>query len=192
MQNLNVRGYSVSAGSTLELYNTGASIDYIYFSTNASITGSGTLLKTGPGCIDFYQGSIMNFTGLIDVQGGLFGNNVSDWTNSACRMDLNVASGAYFDLRNGTGNQVVINRLSGSGTIGTTYSGTGKILTVGNNNGSSTFDGVIMNTITGSPFGNIASGGTVGLTKTGTGTLTLTGTSTYTGATTVSQRHPPG
>ena len=69
-----------------------------------------------------------------------------------------------------------IDELSGSGVVN---GGTGStpILTVGANNGSSTFDGTIIN-----------AAGTVALTKTGTGVFTLSAASvnTYTGATTIS------
>ncbi|MEY4388217.1 MAG: hypothetical protein RLY20_3500, partial [Verrucomicrobiota bacterium] len=66
-----------------------------------------------------------------------------------------------------------INGLSGTGIIDTVAGGT-PTLTVGNNNVSSTFSGVLRN-----------SGGTLSLTKTGSGTLTLTSSSSYTGTTTI-------
>jgi fibronectin-binding autotransporter adhesin len=66
-----------------------------------------------------------------------------------------------------------INGLSGAGTVDTVAGGT-PTFTVGSNNQTSSFSGVIKNTA-----------GTLALTKTGTGTLTLSGTSTYTGATTI-------
>lgn len=58
----------------------------------------------------------------------------------------------------------------------TSSTGGTKTLTIGNANGSSTFDGLIEN-------GN--GGGTLALTKTGTGTQTLTSPQTYTGDTTI-------
>ena len=69
-----------------------------------------------------------------------------------------------------------INGLNGSGTVDNS-TGTGNTLTVGGNNANSTFSGVIQNT-----------SGSLGLAKTGTGTLTLSGNSanTYSGLTTVS------
>ncbi len=67
-----------------------------------------------------------------------------------------------------------INGLSGSGVVD---SGTGApTLTLGANNGSAVFTGVISN-----------SDGTLALVKTGTGTQTLSGANTYTGSTSVSQ-----
>jgi autotransporter-associated beta strand protein len=67
-----------------------------------------------------------------------------------------------------------INGLSGAGTVDTVAGGT-PTFTVGNNDQTSTFSGVIKNTA-----------GTLALTKTGTGTLTLSGANTYSGATNIS------
>jgi autotransporter-associated beta strand protein len=81
------------------------------------------------------------------------------------------------------GNLDISSRAAGSVGIGS-LEGSGNVflgantLSVGSNNASKTFSGVIQD-------GGIG-GGTLGhLTKTGTGTLTLTGANTYTGGTTV-------
>jgi autotransporter-associated beta strand protein len=177
-----------SVGATLELYGTNASIDAIMLtSSNTVISGSGTINKTGTGYLDIGGGlgvgapSIKNFSGQINVQQGCLGENVTDWTNSAGLMSLDISANAYFDLRVG---DVVIDKLTGAGVVGTTYnSPANKTLTVGNNNGSATFSGVISNAIT---IAGYSTGGTIGLTKTGTGTQTLSGINTYTGPTTVS------
>ena len=66
-----------------------------------------------------------------------------------------------------------INGLSGSGTIDG-VSGT-PTLTIGDNNATGSFSGIIKNTA-----------GTLSVTKIGTGALTLTGSNTYTGATSIS------
>ena len=72
------------------------------------------------------------------------------------------------------GQTETINGLSGSGTVDNS-TGTGTyVFTVGANNQSGTFSGVIKNT-----------SGTLSLTKTGAGTLTLGGVNTYKGATAV-------
>jgi len=65
-----------------------------------------------------------------------------------------------------------INGLTGAGTVDNT-TGSG-VLAVGNNNASSTFDGVIKNT-----------SGTLSLVKNGNGTVVLTGANTYSGTTTI-------
>ncbi len=68
-----------------------------------------------------------------------------------------------------------MNKITGSGTIKTGYNGAGyQNLTIGVDNGSSTFAGVIANAE------NAGS-----LLKTGSGTITLTGANTYSGATNV-------
>jgi autotransporter-associated beta strand protein len=67
-----------------------------------------------------------------------------------------------------------INGLSGGGTVDTVAGGT-PTLTVGNNNQTSSFSGVIQDTA-----------GTLALTKTGSGVLTLSGANAYAGATTIS------
>ena len=64
------------------------------------------------------------------------------------------------------------NGLSGSGIVDNLAAGAG-ILTVGNNNATSTFDGILQNT-----------NGTLALVRTGTGGLTLTGNNTHSGGTT--------
>ncbi|MEI7954815.1 MAG: autotransporter-associated beta strand repeat-containing protein [Verrucomicrobiota bacterium] len=68
---------------------------------------------------------------------------------------------------------ITINGLSGAGTV-TTSAASAVNLTVGSNDQTSTFSGVIQN-----------GSGTLALIKTGAGTLTLTGANTYTGLTTI-------
>lgn len=88
-------------------------------------------------------------------------------------------AGAGNVIDNGTldmaGFSDTINGLSGSGTVDNSGGGT-PTLTVGSANATSVFAGTIQN-----------SSGTLALTKTGTGVLTLSGTNTYGGATTVGQ-----
>ncbi|MGV3661362.1 MAG: beta strand repeat-containing protein [Prosthecobacter sp.] len=68
-----------------------------------------------------------------------------------------------------------VRSLAGSGTVQNNHASSAVVLTVGGSNASTTFSGSMVN-------GGV---GTLGLTKVGTGTLTLGGTSTYTGITTV-------
>lgn len=83
--------------------------------------------------------------------------------NNTATLDLN-------------GHSVQINGLTGSSnaTVDNSSGSGAYVLTVGNNDQTSTFGGVIKNT-----------SGTVALTKTGAGTLTLSGVNTYSGSTTV-------
>ncbi len=172
---------TVTVTGTLELFAPNGTIgNPTLFIGGTNIVGTGTITKTGAGYADFWNGngvsSLKNFAGLVDIQAG-FLSNQSDWDSSAGSMSLNVASNAFFDLRT---DSAVINRLTGSGTIGSSFTA-GMVLTVGAQNGSSTFNGVIQNTVPG-----FANSPTIALIKNGIGTLTLTGTNTYTGGTTVS------
>jgi len=90
-------------------------------------------------------------------------------SNGAGKGNLIINSGTF----NMAGYSETINGLSGNGTLDG-FSGT-PILTIGDNNATSTFSGIVKNTA-----------GTLALTKTGTGILTLSGNNTYSGATTVS------
>ena len=87
-----------------------------------------------------------------------------------------IPTGASYVTNNGTlqlnGNSATISGLWGSGVVDG-ISGT-PTLTVGNNNATSTFTGVIQNT-----------SGTLSLAKVGAGTVTLSGANSYSGATTV-------
>jgi autotransporter-associated beta strand protein len=72
------------------------------------------------------------------------------------------------------GNQTV-GSLSGAGTVTNSSANTSAMLTVGGDNSSRTFSGILQN-----------GAGTLAVTKTGSGNWTLTGYNTYTGGTTIS------
>jgi len=93
--------------------------------------------------------------------------------NSTISADIDSTS--VLSVYNGT---IAIGSLSGSGKVGTTLAGTATI-SIGNDNASKTFDGVLSAT---SRWGAAS---TLNLIKAGTGTQTLTGSNTYTGTTTV-------
>ncbi len=165
--------FAVASGAVLEL-NGG------WDGVTTTFSGLGTLRKTGAG--NFVWGAgIATFAldsgSLIDVQEGSFtaGSSANEnWSGNF--SDLNVASGATLNTVEAN---VRVNKITGSGIIGTGYNSGGySNLTIGVDNGSSNFDGVIQNT------GNNPSW--VGnLVKEGAGTITLTGTNSYTGNTTV-------
>ena len=87
--------------------------------------------------------------------------------------DVAINSGGSLVLN---GFNETINGLSGAGAVNNGAASTTSTFTVGNNGQTSTFDGVIQD----------GAAGTLALTKTGSGTLTLTGPNTYSGTTTVS------
>jgi autotransporter-associated beta strand protein len=90
------------------------------------------------------------------------------------------ASAGIFDVN---GYSASIDCLSGAvgtvlGQVANNAAGTNATLTLGNNNATATYAGVIEN--------NTGSGGTLALSKIGSGTQTLSGSNTYTGGTIVS------
>jgi fibronectin-binding autotransporter adhesin len=99
--------------------------------------------------------------------------------NTGNLVFTNPAAAAVLDL---DGNNAIVNNLtqpslSTTNMVINSLSGGTVTLTVGNNNATSTFGGVLAN--------NTGTGGVLALTKTGAGTLTLMGNQTYTGATTI-------
>jgi autotransporter-associated beta strand protein len=122
--------------------------------------------------------TLANAAGTNDYSGN---TTISKSGNS----NYTLALGASNQISNGTGKGNVtvnatldlatfsdtINGLTGFGTI----KANGGTLTVGDNDATSTFSGVMQDNV-----------GTFSLTKTGAGTLTLSGANTYTGTTTIS------
>jgi fibronectin-binding autotransporter adhesin len=177
---------SFDAGSTLEFALTS---DWRTPNNGMSITGAGTLVKSGSGTLklggstaDYANEVTLDSGSLIDIQGGRisldYAYNKTTW--AANKADMHIATGATFDLwdyGNTGSNFVKIDALTGEGTVqrgisGTTSGG----LEIGVDDGSGTFSGGILNGV-----------GTakVNLIKSGTGNQTLAGTNTYTGTTTV-------
>ena len=164
--------HSIASGAVLE-FNVASGA---YDAATSTFNGEGTLRKTGAGSLS-WPATIATFAlapgALIDVQEGIFtaGSFANEsWAGNL--SDLNVAAGATFNTVEAN---VRVNKITGSGTIATGLSGAGyQNLTIGVDNGSSSFGGVITD--------SLAPGNLV---KVGTGTITLTGASTYTGTTTV-------
>ncbi len=179
------RGYNISAGATVEVYRDTSTV-YEHRYNGFTLSGAGVFEKTGAGTMDLNEnndGSVSLSSGaLIDVKAGTFrlGNGSrSNWGNN--KADMNVAAGATFDVWDDNVG-VYVDALTGSGTIlkGLAYNAPGNgTLTVGVDNGSGVFAGVLQNG-TGSPTAGI-----LALTKVGTGTQTLTGANTYGGGTSV-------
>ena len=150
--------------------------------------GSGTGSATAYGQITGTNGLLLN-----PSQGTAFTLTLANTANAANNYSGNttisdkttLVLGAANQIANGAGkgNLIInsgnfsmggfsetINGLTGNGTI----DGNGATLTVGDNDATSTFSGVIKNTA-----------GTLALTKIGNGTLSLSGTNTYSGSTTI-------
>jgi autotransporter-associated beta strand protein len=118
----------------------------------------------------------MSAGGLIDIQATCQLTNggwqAITWTNNLATLNVDGTFNVW------DGNNVFCGALTGSGIIDkTSYGAFTRTLTIGNDNGSGTFNGVIGPNST----------GVIAITKAGTGVQTFaTGTNSYTGATTVS------
>jgi fibronectin-binding autotransporter adhesin len=136
------------------------------FSGAGQISGSGPFKKLGAGALTLLASNSYGGDTVVSSGSLIIGAN-SAIPSGAGKGKLVVDS--LLDL---AGFNQSINGLNGSGTIDNN-SGSAVTLTVGNNNSSGAFTGVIQNSV-----------GSVSLNKTGTGTLLLTGNNTYSGGTT--------
>lgn len=160
----------------------GAALDFAVASGNldgagATITGTGTLRKSGAGLLWWYTGATtvsLGAGGLIDVQGGSItaaDNGNDNWTGNLAR--LHVASGASFTCGDA---EMHVDALSGGGSIRAGYTAFPNAqLICGVAGGSGDFSGAITN----------SASGACRLTKRGNGTQKLSGACTHTGTTTV-------
>jgi len=133
-----------------------------------ALIGNGALTKAGPGTLKL--GGANTYAGDTTISAGTLAlgadNVLPDGAGNG-----NVAVTGTLDL---AGHSDTINGLSGTGTVDNSVTGGPFALAVGNNDAAGTFGGVIKN-----------SAGTLALTKTGAGNVTLTGNNTYSGLTTV-------
>ena len=133
----------------------------------AVLSGTAALTKTTAGTVTLAGAN--DYNGATAVNAGILKAGAVNAFSANSAVTLANVSGATLDI---TGFDNAIGSLSGGGAIGGWVRLGSAILTVGGDNSSTSFAGVIG-----------GSGG--GLVKTGSGTLTLTGANTYTGATTV-------
>lgn len=167
----------VSGGGTSDLRLEGSVPVSVAGTNTATITedvvsiGAGvSLVKQGTGTLVL---SGANTLTTVNVAAGTLRLGSSSAIGSTASSPALVVDGTL-DLAGFSANRGV---LSGSGTITNSASATTSTLTVGTGAiGTTTFSGVIQN-----------GGGTVALTKVGTGTLILSGANTYTGVTSINE-----
>lgn len=142
-------------------------------SFNGAITdgaGSFGVTKEGNGTV-VLGSTTNNYDGATTINAGTLRLGVSNVIpDGAGRGNVIIQSGGTFDINS---KAETINGLFGEGTVDNQLAGTGTLI-IGNNNTSSTFTGSLANSL-----------GTLTLTKTGTGSITLAGEGTKTGITTI-------
>ncbi len=174
------RNYSIASGAVLSLTGLGGTVSSgtSIPAGTTTISGSGTLTiasgslndNSGPRTLNISLGS----GGLIDIQSAASMQNggfaAVNWASNLAGLNVN----GLLDLWDG--NTVIVDALTGAGTITHTSFGASTTLQIGTNGGSGNFTGLITDT----------SGLATVLTKTGAGTQILSGANTYTGSTTIS------
>jgi autotransporter-associated beta strand protein len=133
---------------------------------SGQIAGGTTLLKKSAGTLNLNTAN--TYSGGTVVSNGVIKVGIDNAIPSTGLGDVTNVSPAVIDLN---GFADTIGALNGNGTIDIT-SGGSSVLSVGANDNSGTFSGVLTN-----------SSGTLGLTKVGLGTQTLTRSNAYTGTT---------
>jgi len=136
---------------------------------SGAISGTGSLTQQGTGTLVLSGSNTYSGSTVVNSGGTLRAGSNGALPSGSGKSDVTLDG--TLDLN---GYSPSVNGLTGSGTVTAGVAGTAT-LSVGNNNQSSTFSGVIQD-----------GSGTVSLTKVGTGTLYLTGTNTFSGGTTIS------
>jgi len=170
-------GHDGSLANTVSIVNNGS---LVYnpsgtVSYSGGISGLGSLTKSGSGTVQMYGWS--TYSGPTTINSGVLEFGFTEGLNGTSAVTLaNVAGAALANNFNNWGEEMVIGSLAGGGALGGNVILNGHSLTVGSDNTSTTFAGVITQ----------GSWGYGSLVKVGTGTLTLTGSETYAGNTTIS------
>lgn len=138
-------------------------------SNGGVIIGTGGVIKTGAGTLTLSGSS--TYTGGTTINAGTVLAGATSNALGAITGALDVSGGAL-DLN---GKTVTVGLLTGSGAGLITNGTAASIVFTASSGLSGTYAGIISN-----------SAGTLGFTKSGTGTLTLTGANTYNGTTTIS------
>jgi len=150
----------VDSGSAAVTLNIGGGINNNSSTYGGVLSGGGGLTKSGAGTLTLSGSS--SFTG---------GTRISSGTLSI--GNANALAGSTLDLNSGDSGAVTFSQASNIGglTGSRSLANGGNMLTIGGNNASTTYSGVLS--------------GAGGLTKSGAGTLTLSNTTIYSGITNV-------
>ena len=159
---LTVTGTNVTLTNAITLGGSDSTINNTNAVELSGVISGDALTKTGTGTLTLSGSN--TYTGATTISAG--GLTLSGGSSIADTSAVTVDNGAILTLALGS---ETIGSLAGAGNVVLGYN-----LTTGGDATSTTFSGVI------------SSSNTSGLTKLGSGTLTLTGNNTYTGATTVS------
>jgi len=162
----------VAAGATFHFNRSNSDTTF-----SNTITGSGTLLKTGTN--EFGFSGVNTFSGLIDIQGGKIALAGVDSENG--KPSVNINTGATFSVGAGfEGDICTIGNLSGSGNVDTAFGGAASTRTLEVNQAvDGDFTGRLL---------DASNGRVLAFRKAGPAVLTLTATNhTYTGPTTIAE-----
>ena len=136
------------------------------------VSGSFNITEQGDGKVILSAAN--TYSGVTAISGGTLQLGASDVIpDGSGKGDVSVAATSILDLNSFSD---TINGLSGAGTVDNTAASTASTLTVGGNDVTSGFSGIIRNT---------GSSSTLNLIKTGSGQLTLSGANTFSGTVTV-------
>jgi len=162
------RNYTLTAATTNSIdVSTGATTLTL---SGASTNTTGALTKLGGGALTLSGANL--YTGATNVNAGTLQAGAANVLGGASSTSALVMGGGTFDMN---GFNEAVGSITGTGSITSTAAGN-IALTAGNDNTSpAAYSGTIL----------AGSSTSLGLTKVGSGTLTLSGTNTYTGATTV-------
>jgi autotransporter-associated beta strand protein len=143
-----------------------------------NISGGGSIYKTGGGLVTF-GGDNSGYTGLVNIGGGSGALAFASPTAGSANALWNfVVSGQTIQARLGTAGGIIqLGQLTGSMLMNKNTDAGNVVFEIGGRHNDSFYSGVIA---------AAASGGTLGINKVGTGTLTLSGANTYNGPTTIS------